>query len=68
MIEEYNEKYARPKEIYQRIRCMRCKHKIPLEQGQREVVCPSCGLGWVIAWVTEEIPMVLRRIIPNDSD
>lgn len=58
-------KYARPKEIYQRIRCMRCTHRIDLEKDQKEAYCPACGLGWVITWVTPDIPMVLRRIMPT---
>ena len=67
MAEKYEEKYVRPKEIYQRIRCMRCKYKIPLDAGQKEATCPSCGIGWVISWVTPEIPMVLRRIVAKTS-
>lgn len=64
MAEAEKIQYARPKEIYQRIRCMRCTHRIELEKDQKEAWCPSCGLGWVITWVTPDIPMVLRRIMP----
>ncbi len=67
MAEKFEEKYARSKEIYQRIRCMRCTFRIGLEQGQKEATCPECGLSWVITWVTPEIPMVLRRVMPKES-
>lgn len=62
---EGKEGYARPKEIYQRIRCMQCTTRINLEPGQRIAPCPQCGLKWVIAWVTPDIPMVLRRVVPS---
>ena len=63
MEEQIMSKSPHGKEIYKRIRCMRCTHRIELEQGQKEAWCPHCGLGWVITWVTPDIPMVLRRIM-----
>lgn len=59
------EKYVRPKEIYQRVRCMKCNQRINLELNQREAYCPNCGEGWIITWVTPDMPMVLRRIQPH---
>jgi Zn finger protein HypA/HybF involved in hydrogenase expression len=58
------EKYLRPKEIYQRVRCMNCQTRINVELGQKEVYCPQCGTGWKVYWVTPDLPMVLRRISP----
>lgn len=56
--------FLRP-EIYQRVRCLQCRQRMALEPGQKEVYCPSCGEGWVIVWLTEGIPHILRRIKPH---
>ena len=58
------EKYLRSKQIYQRVRCMNCQTRIDVEQGQERSYCPQCGEGWIVWWVTLDMPMVLRRISP----
>ncbi len=57
------QEYAREKQIYQRVRCMICGEKLPLDQSQEEVHCPKCGADWVISWINPDIPMVLRPVI-----
>ena len=59
------EEYVRSKEIYQRVRCMKCGEKLPVEQEQKEVSCPKCRMEWVISWINPDIPMVLRPVIAN---
>jgi len=59
-----DEKYFRSKQVYQRDRCMKCNTRINVELGQKEVRCPNCQVGWVVFWVTPDLPMVLRRISP----
>jgi hypothetical protein len=58
------EQYLRSKGIYQRVRCMACNNRMGVKAGQREVTCPACNQGWVVMWVTPDLPMVLRRISP----
>jgi ribosomal protein S27E len=57
------QEYARSKEVYQRVRCMLCGEKLPLDQGQKEVHCSKCGADWVISWINPDLPMVLRHVI-----
>jgi NAD-dependent SIR2 family protein deacetylase len=58
-----SQEYVRTKDIYQRVRCMKCGEKLPLEKEQMEVHCPGCGMDWVISWINPDIPMVLRPSI-----
>jgi Zn finger protein HypA/HybF involved in hydrogenase expression len=57
-----NEKYIRPREIYQRVRCLKCQTRINVELEQRQVCCPKCNEEWKIMWVTPDLPIISRRV------
>ena len=52
------------------LRCMRCLGgRITVARGEPTAVCPYCGQGWRITWVTPDVAKIRGRIIePGVSD
>jgi uncharacterized protein (DUF983 family) len=49
------------------MRCLRClKGRIIVPWGQKEAVCPYCGQGWRITWVTPKVAKIRGRVLEKE--
>ncbi|GBC72573.1 hypothetical protein HRbin03_00404 [archaeon HR03] len=41
-----------------RVRCLNCGGRIDVPAGASEVLCPSCGTGFLVSWVSPSQPKI----------
>lgn len=46
------------------LRCLKCLGgRISLPRGRTTAICPHCGQGWRITWVTPDVAKIRGRLI-----
>jgi uncharacterized OB-fold protein len=46
------------------LRCLRCLGgRILVPKGQTTAICPHCGQGWRITWVTPDVAKIRGRLM-----